>query len=510
MGEVINAKLFERQTETVAQAAKMLRREGKCAVLRPTGFGKTTVMCKLAVSNYKNILYIYPSDIIKTSVTEKMDQYIAESHRDITPKYQLLSYTKVGKYHDNPDELLELIKKFNFDLIIFDEIHHMGANFAKETVSSIIAKIDLRKTHILGATATPKRMDGYDVVDNFFDNCVVQYYGMSDAIDDGIIPKPYYVYSLYGTASIVKSLSSKCKGYCDLLKIIAKDELRRVVSKIQPLVNPSNIIRNTVDEVYKNETPDYMRFLVFFQKDDMIGPGKPSEHVEKWFRDAFNNLGYTVRSTKVTYSNSKKGLDDLNKLGSPSKTIDLVMSINMLNEGYHVDNITGVVLLRPTQSHTVYTQQVGRSLQVNIDYTPIILDFVSNLSIKNIFNKTEKESKNTGNLMKNQLEHLNDLDVDHVIINDTTAKLLKITRKIDADLPSDVENRVLLLRTMKDIPWPADAIAKKLGISVWEVHKILDKYEDQLRPLGLHKQEGDFYKQGNTPRFIGDKAEKVV
>ena len=50
----------------------------------------------------------------------------------------------------------------------------------------------------------------------------------------------------------------------------------------------------------------------------------------------------------------------------------------MLNEGLHIADVGAVILLRPTVSPIIFYQQIGRCLQVDVEHTPIIFDFVNN------------------------------------------------------------------------------------------------------------------------------------
>lgn len=57
----------------------------------------------------------------------------------------------------------------------------------------------------------------------------------------------------------------------------------------------------------------------------------------------------------------------------------ILLTINMLNEGVHVDGICGVILFRPTISPIIYKQQIGRALSANARREPLILDIVANV-----------------------------------------------------------------------------------------------------------------------------------
>ena len=50
-----------------------------------------------------------------------------------------------------------------------------------------------------------------------------------------------------------------------------------------------------------------------------------------------------------------------------------IISVNMLGEGVHVDGVNFIVMLRRTQSPTVYFQQIGRCTKVGSDGEPVIL-----------------------------------------------------------------------------------------------------------------------------------------
>ncbi len=61
-----------------------------------------------------------------------------------------------------------------------------------------------------------------------------------------------------------------------------------------------------------------------------------------------------------------------------STALKRLFCIDMLNEGVHVKDISGVILFRPTISPIVYKQQIGRALTAGESKTPLILDVVNN------------------------------------------------------------------------------------------------------------------------------------
>ena len=66
-----------------------------------------------------------------------------------------------------------------------------------------------------------------------------------------------------------------------------------------------------------------------------------------------------------------------------SEHLKLLFCIDMLNEGIHVDGVSGVILLRPTISPIIYKQQIGRALAAGAKKDAVIIDVV--LNIKNLY-----------------------------------------------------------------------------------------------------------------------------
>ena len=74
--------------------------------------------------------------------------------------------------------------------------------------------------------------------------------------------------------------------------------------------------------------------------------------------------------------------------------LKLLFCVNMLNEGLHVNDIDGVIMLRPTISPIIYLQQLGRALSVGHNEHPLIFDIVNNsLGIKDIDKFYEQETE---------------------------------------------------------------------------------------------------------------------
>ena len=97
--------------------------------------------------------------------------------------------------------------------------------------------------------------------------------------------------------------------------------------------------------------------------------------VKDWFRkiDPEPHI-YTAYSEDPTTS---KEFADFKSDGSDH--LKLLYAIDMLNEGVHVDDVSGVILFRPTVSPIIYKQQIGRALAAGKNNIPVIFDIVNNI-----------------------------------------------------------------------------------------------------------------------------------
>lgn len=88
------------------------------------------------------------------------------------------------------------------------------------------------------------------------------------------------------------------------------------------------------------------------------------------------HLSYRAKRSSVTPSNNINTINttDQQKLSH----LKLLYCIDMLNEGIHVDDVDGVILLRPTVSPIIYLQQIGRALSAGSKNQPVIFDLVNN------------------------------------------------------------------------------------------------------------------------------------
>lgn len=428
-------KIVNHREKTEKDILRKLKKYGMCAEVRPCDFGKTYGAVKLAIENYNNILYLHPAQAIRDSAIGQICSYYGYGRDNGDKEYEEAKKTnQIGKFtFMTYMKLIRLSKeelaKFDYDLIIFDEMHKIGAEKTNQAIEHL--KEVNNKAHLLGMTATPDRTDAIDVIERHFDNIIVYPYTLHDAFKDGLIQKPYYIYSTYNQVDQIKEEiveEWKKKSW----KTTASDIqlLDKKVVEIANLFNIPNIIKGVCTEA--GET-SYLKFICFF--DNFKHLEDKSKDVLKWFKEAFPN--HIVNSIVITSETeiTKDNVNKLNSLKHIDNHIDLIFSVNMLNVGYHIDDLTGIVMYRCTNSNIVYIQQLGRALSGKKH--GIILDVVNNIGRKALYdNYVRSEETPYKAVVKNQ-QILDGTYTDTYTVTTNSGEELEISKDYYYDKDTD-------------------------------------------------------------------------
>jgi superfamily II DNA or RNA helicase len=216
-----------------------------------------------------------------------------------------------------------------FDIVVVDEFHHAAAPTYDRLLSY------LKPRELLGLTATPERLDGQDVTE-WFDHRIAVELRLWEAIDQGfLVPFQYFGVS---DGTDLSELKWRRGGYAldELSNLLTGDDLRvgKLLDAIQRIIYD----------------PGSMRALGFCVS---------KEHA-RYMADKFTTAG--IESRSLTGDDSaeirRRTLSDLQ-----AKRIQCVFSVEVLGEGVDAPDVDCILLLRPTASATVFTQQLGRGLR---------------------------------------------------------------------------------------------------------------------------------------------------
>jgi superfamily II DNA or RNA helicase/HKD family nuclease len=225
---------------------------------------------------------------------------------------------------------LDRIEPDHFDVLVIDEFHHAQAPTYRRMLDR------LRPAELLGLTATPERGDDINVADEFFEGRVATELRLWDALDaDLLVPFHYF-----GLADDVDLSQVEWKrGNYDLETLSALYTGNNV--------RAAKVIKELRDKVLSTNDMRALGFCVSIQ------------HAHYMAR-VFNEAG--IRSVAVSgATDSDERNAALARLRG--KEINCIFAVDLFNEGLDVPEIDTILLLRPTQSSTIFLQQLGRGLR---------------------------------------------------------------------------------------------------------------------------------------------------
>ena len=354
-------RLFEHNEKAYRAAVRMMEQYGKAAIVHPTGTGKSYIAFKLIEENPgKVVIWLSPSEyIFKTQL---------ESLKRNDPDFPLANvhfytYTKLMCC---TQAQLEKIAAQKPAYIILDEFHRAGAECWGESTVALLKLCPDAK--LLGLTATNIRYldNNRDMAEELFDNRVASEMTLGEAVVRGILPAPKYVTMVY---QYQKALA-KYQARVDNLRTPGiQDVNQKYLDALRRALEQADGLDKVFAHHITNKDGKYIVFCANKEHmDEMVS------HVPEWFAGV--NPDVVVYEAYSDDPNTDKAFVDFKT--DTSNRLKLLFCIDMLNEGVHVEGISGVILFRPTISPIIYKQQIGRALTAGDNTTPLILDVVNN------------------------------------------------------------------------------------------------------------------------------------
>lgn len=351
-------KLAEVQEKTYVEMLECLMLYGECNLERPTGFGKTKLFMQLA-SDYPDDRFLYIYDV--NSVVTDIETAYAPCN------VEFMSYAFLSRLTSR-DVAIRSITDGQYFAVIFDESHLMGGENVRATIEGFTPRLKEAGCKLLGGTATPIRTDGHNVTAEFFNGHTVSPYTLEDAFNDGIMLPPVTVLML-GTLQRAEILKAN-----NASNPYTVQRINQLENAYADRIGAQNVYRAEINKLYDGNIPLYMRFIVFYPTIKAMVDNAPK--VQEDFKEAFPeySVGLTYISSDAEHDKAVNHLDD----GIIDYTIDLVASVNMLNQAYHSKYLNGVIMMRYTLSDIVHTQEYGRACSVASIVPTIVFDNVGN------------------------------------------------------------------------------------------------------------------------------------
>ena len=353
--------LFEHNEKAYHAAVRMMEQYGKAAIVHPTGTGKSYIAFKLIEDNpEKVVIWLSPSEyIFKTQL---------ESLKRNDPDFPLANvhfYTYAKLMCCTEGQLAE-IAGVQPSYIILDEFHRAGAECWGESTVALLKLCP--DAGLLGLTATNVRYldNNRDMAEELFDGRVASDMTLGEAIVRGILPTPNYVTTVY---QYQKDLARYQTRVDNLRSAGIQDVNQKYLDALRRALEQADGLDKVFEHHITNKSGKYIVFCANKEHmDEMIS------HVPEWFAKV--NAEVAVYEAYSDDPGTDKAFADFKT--DESDKLKLLFCIDMLNEGVHVEGISGVILFRPTISPTIYKQQIGRALTAGENSTPLILDVVNN------------------------------------------------------------------------------------------------------------------------------------
>ena len=358
----------------------------KVLVEQATGTGKSYLAMKyvhdFALNNGKKVLFVSPTNIIQDAFIDNCAN--------------VLGYGKNGNYNiDLTTSLYAGLKSEinnHYDIIILDEVHRIGADVWGQSVKELLE--NNKGATVLGLTATLDRADGIDIR-QFFDNQEpVSRISLIDAINEHILPTPDYTLAKIDFSEDAEFIDKATSDLMEKMRHSTRSEKAQITKHLADLAEAKKIISQSKElpRIFAEElnTPalrkgKYIVFCIGGQGDnERLIMEQMVMQSHYWFKDVAGNPSVKTYAVHSTYGNDYNAEQIEAFEQDNSDSIKLLFSVNMLNEGKHIEDIDGVIMFRPTSSRVIYLQQLGRALSVGHNDHPKIFDFVANLDMERV------------------------------------------------------------------------------------------------------------------------------
>lgn len=351
--------------EEALQALNFFRDERgwkKGIIVLPTGTGKTVLSAIDSMRTGQRILFmVHRLDILTQSIdayrlvkpTARIGILTGEEKRDEQDCDVLFASKDTLR---QPSELGRFPRDW-FDYIVVDEVHHGQSPTYRDVLTHFTPSF------MLGMTATPDRLDRKDIFELFDYNKVYEM-PLADAIERGFLVP----YTYYGLTDNVDYSRIRYDG-----KKYNVDDLERL------LIIPERNEAVLKEYLEKGDGDKAIGFCVSIRH---------AERMAEYFRE------HGIKAAAI-HSNSRTRNDDLKAF--KENKIQVAFTVDLFNEGMDFPNVRILLFLRPTESKTIFLQQLGRGLRLCTGKDRVrVLDFIGNYRRANQIRKYLSKGERIG------------------------------------------------------------------------------------------------------------------
>jgi superfamily II DNA or RNA helicase/HKD family nuclease len=347
---------------------------------------------------------------------------------------------------------LESLDPSYFDVVIVDEFHHAAA----PSYQALLER--LKPTELLGMTATPERADGLDVL-RYFDGRIAAELRVWDAIDQQYLA-PFAYFGVHDGTDLTDVPWKRGTGYDPnaLTNVLTADHAwaRRVIEQLRLKTNDLTAIKALGFCV----TIAHARFMA----------------------EQFRSVGI---SSVAIWGDSPMDERTAALRDLDAGRVNVVFTVDLFNEGVDVPNVDTLLLLRPTESGTLFLQQLGRGLRrARGKALCTVLDFVSNHRREFRYDRRFRallggSRKHVEDQIKNDFPFLP--AGCHMELDPVARKI--VLASIRNAIPSDLKARREELRSLGDVTLAT--YLEETGLELEDVYANERSWSELRRAVGL-------------------------
>ena len=341
----------EMQLNFINNLKKIVENHGKKALLiSATGTGKTyaSAFALREFNPHKALFLVHREQIAKQAIESykkifgntKTFGLLSGNSKDLNTDYLFSTMQMMSK-----EEIYTKFDRKEFEIIVVDEAHRIGANSYQKLMQYFKPKL------LLGMTASPERTDGFDVYKEFDHNiaCEIR---LQQALEENYLC-PFHYFGITDIEFEGESINEETK-LRDFNKLVCDDRVDYILKQIE----------------FYGHSGTSVNGLVFCS----------SKKEAKALSEKFNERGYFTIALTGEDSQEKRE-EAVNRLVSRDvdEKIDYIFTVDIFNEGVDILEINQIIMLRPTESPIIFVQQLGRGLRKAEDKEyVVILDFIGN------------------------------------------------------------------------------------------------------------------------------------
>ena len=379
--------MLEHNIKTYEELKNYTNNGKNCCVVNPCGSGKTSIIARYIKDNSDKKI------VLVTHQGNAKGYYHSKDSCFNTVK--IVTYNKLHNLVSSND-----FSSLNADTYIFDEAHYMGAKLWSKDIESIISRYN---PLLIGVTATVQRLEyqgtEHTIVDEFFNGNSAGNFTSKNLQKVGVFQEPEYVLSLLNVDELIEEYRERVEEsyLSDKVKNGYYEKLDKIEDYWSDCASP--------EKVLKEKLPSYMykkncnRIVVYARNIE------ESYNNQKYIVGVLQSIFKNKKITSYVYNSkvSESVLKDF--LKEDDSYIKVIVAVNKFSETLHLDDLYVAIMMRPSISNIVITQQFGRLNNIGSDKKPIIFDFVNNLSVleylssyqmKEFHNRKNKDNRYIG------------------------------------------------------------------------------------------------------------------